>query len=108
MKIEGNMRFLVSFGPGPQQRQNMYICCPFICFRRLKISAILSHDYLCRKGVIKCTCEKNGFKHFYVALMQITCFPLSSKNGKTLEILESKHSWLKASGFLERCWNCFQ
>lgn len=52
------MRFLVSFGSGPQQRENVYEYYPFIHFRRLKIFATLSHDQLCRGGVIKSPCEK--------------------------------------------------
>lgn len=99
------MRFLVSFGAGPQQGQNVYIYYPCVCFRRLKISAILSHDHLCRESHKKYM-WKNCFKTFSEVLLQATCFPLSRKNGKTLAILESKHSWLKASGFLEFCWTC--
>lgn len=59
-KLKG-MRFLVSFGSGPQQRENVYEYYPFIHFRRLKIFAILNHDKLCREGVVKSPCEKNHF-----------------------------------------------
>lgn len=58
------MRFLVSFVSGPQQRENMNNYYPFIHFRRLKISAILSHDQLCRERVIKSSCEKIVLRTF--------------------------------------------
>lgn len=61
MKVEGNE---VHSELWTQQSQNVYVYYPFICFRRLKTSAILSRDQLCREGVIKCTCEKVVLTHF--------------------------------------------
>lgn len=58
------MRFLLIFGSGPQERENMYKYYHFIHFRWLKISAILSHDQLCREEVIKSPCEKIVLRTF--------------------------------------------
>jgi len=57
VKAEGNEI------PG-EQRESVYRYCPFICFRRLKISPILSHDHWCRKGVVKSPCEKIVLRTF--------------------------------------------